>query len=121
MRERHGPSHPTSHPAAADAGAVGKSTLSPNATDSLIADVKREAEHGHARRALHLLEQANPAEQATVADALGPQARLAFAKHMPHDVGDAAPSRHAIQVLFDHTPDSERATLELLLEARFKL
>ena len=112
--------------------AVGKRTLTEGleahgpeaATDpvsALIAKVKRAALAGHARHALELMATADPATQDQIAVAIGPEARHAFARNMPTDIGDSRPTRESSKILFDHTPDSERSTLELLFEARFRL
>ena len=88
---------------------------------ALIAKIKHAALAGHARRALELMATSDPAVQAQLAVAIGHEARHAFARHMPTDIGDSRPTRESSKILFDTTPDSERATLELLFEHRFRL
>ena len=111
--------------------AVGKTTLTqglaptPQApadpVAALVAKVRKAALEGHAQRAIELMLTTDAEAQAAITRAIGAEARHSFARHMPTDVGDARPMRELSRTLFDHTPNSERSTLELFFEARFRL
>lgn len=112
---------------------VGKATLTeslgvapgaqvgPHEPQTLLDKVKAAATAGHARRALDLMSTVERPQQIEIAAALGPDARHSFARHMPTDIGDSHETRVTTNVLFQHTPDSERPTLELMFEARFRV
>jgi hypothetical protein len=116
---------------ATSTAAVGKTTLTAGLASTphepadpraaLVAKVKKAALDGHAQKAIDLMLTTDAAAQTAIAREIGAEARHSFARHMPTDVGDARPTRDLARILFDHTPSSERATLELFFEARFRL
>lgn len=113
---------------------IGKTSLTPGVApadpnrpaaqpdpQTLIAEVQRAALAGRADQALDLMGSVPRPQQIEIAAAIGPEARHSFAKNMPTSIGDHHPTRVTTNVLFQHTPDAERATLELMFEARFRV
>ncbi|HMG52746.1 MAG TPA: hypothetical protein VK601_04685 [Kofleriaceae bacterium] len=114
--------------------AIGKSSLTqglapvdptgpaaPPDPQALIAEVQQAAIAGQAHKALKLMASVPRPQQIEIATAISPEARHSFAKNMPTNIGNHHPTRVTTNVLFQHTPDAERATLELMFEARFRV
>lgn len=100
---------------------VGPVPAGPPDPAALTAKVQTAALAGHAQRALDLMATVARPEQVEIAAAIGPEARHSFARHMPTSIGDSHATRVTSQVLFEQTTNTERSTLELLFEARFRL
>jgi hypothetical protein len=115
-------------------GTVGKTTLAQGvagdaaatndpaqALAELVTKVQHAAMGGHARNALHLMATVAGAVQAQIASAIGAPARHHLAQHLPTDVGNSHATRESAEILFDQTPDTERSTVELFFEKRFRM